>query len=85
MVEVFVRATEDVHATGLTVENRSVRKDGTESVWFTANPSVGVQRNAQAAIRAWAAEFGLTPAAEVKVARPEASDDGKETNPFAGG
>ncbi len=81
--EVFVRATAEVHEHGLVVENRSVKKDGTESVWFTANPAVGIQRNAQAAIRAWCAEFGLTPAAETKVGRSE-GDAGGGSNPFAG-
>lgn len=82
MVELFVTATAEVHEKGLTVENHSTRKDGTESVWVTANPAVAVQRNAQAAIRAWCAEFGLTPAAEMKLAKPEA-DDGDD-NPFGG-
>lgn len=80
-VEIFVRATKDVHDQGLTVENKSVKKDGAESVWFTANPAVGVQRNAQAAMRAWCSEFGLTPAAEAKVGGREASD-AEEDDPF---
>ena len=61
---------------GLVVENRSVKKDGTESVWFTANPSIGIELKAQAALKVWCNEFGLTPAAESKVkAGPEVSDD----------
>lgn len=80
MVETFVRATEEVHEKGLTVENRSVKKDGTESVWFTANPAVTVQRNAQAAVRAWSAEFALTPASAGKVSAPEGPKG--EQNPF---
>lgn len=80
MVETFWRATAEVHANGMTVENRSVRKDGTESTWFTANPAIGVQRTAQAAIRAWSAEFALTPASEGKVTAPEAGDGAQ--NPF---
>lgn len=80
MVELFITATRDVQENGLTVTNRSVRKDGTEATWVTANPAVAVQRNAQAAIRGWCAEFGLTPAAESKLVKPEA-DDGDE-NPF---
>lgn len=82
MVELFVTATEEVHRNGLTVENRSTRKDGSESVWFTANPAVGVQRNAQAAIRAWCAEFGLTPAAEMKLATGGGDDAGEDDDPF---
>lgn len=80
MWDTFVRATDDVHERGLVVENRSVKKDGTESTWFTANPAVAVQRNAQAAIRAWCSEFGLTPAAEGKLSTPEATDG--DANPF---
>lgn len=82
MVELFVAATEDVHLNGLTVENKSIRKDGTESVWYTANPAVGVQRNAQAAIRAWCAEFGLTPAAEMKLASGGGDDGPEDDDPF---
>lgn len=82
MVELFVTATKEVHSNGLTVENRSTRKDGTESVWFTANPAVGVQRNAQSAIRAWCAEFGLTPAAEMKLATGGDNDGAEDEDPF---
>lgn len=82
MVQLFVQATAEVHEKGLTVENHSTRKDGSESVWYTANPAVGVQRNAQAAIRSWCAEFGLTPAAEMKLAQ-EGGDGGQEDDdPF---
>ncbi len=80
--ETFVRATADVHERGLVVENKSVKKDGTETIWFTANPAVAVQLKAQAAIRAWCAEFGLTPSAESKVSAPEANSG--SNNPFAG-
>jgi P27 family predicted phage terminase small subunit len=83
MVELFVVATKDVHENGLTVENHSIRKDGSESTWYTANPAVGVQRNAQAAIRAWCAEFGLTPAAEMRIATSGGGDGEEDTNPFA--
>lgn len=79
----FVAATADIQARGLVVENRSVKKDGTESTWFTANPSVGIQKSSSAELRALASEFGLTPASETKVAKPEA-DDGEGSNPFAG-
>lgn len=83
MVSLFVRATAEVHAGGLTVQNRTVRRDGTESVWYTANPAVSVQRNAQAAMRGWAAHFGLTPSSEQAIGRPPADDDDAD-NPFAG-
>lgn len=81
MWETFVLATADVHERGLVVENHSTRKDGSESTWFTANPAVAVQRNAQAAVRAWCAEFGLTPSAEQRVAAAGVPD-GQDGNPF---
>lgn len=82
MWETFVRATADVHERGLVVENQSVKKDGTQTTWFTANPAVGIQLKAQAAIRAWCAEFGLTPAAENKVGSTANDGDGDD-DPFA--
>jgi P27 family predicted phage terminase small subunit len=82
MVQTFVVATREVHASGLTVENHSTRKDGSESTWLTANPAVGAQLKSQAAIRAWCAEFGLTPSAEMRLGKT--GDDGdEESNPFA--
>lgn len=47
------------------------------------NPLVGVVERASAEFRAWAAEFGLSPAAERKLTAP-AADVGDEENPFAG-
>lgn len=81
MWDVFVRATQEVHATGLVIENHSVKKNGTENTWYTRNPAVEIQRNAQQAVRAWCSEFGLTSAAEAKVSAPAASD-GEGDNPF---
>lgn len=46
------------------------------------NPLVGVVERASAEFRAWASEFGLSPAAENKLASPEAEPG--EENPFAG-
>jgi P27 family predicted phage terminase small subunit len=74
MWSLFVRATNEVHENGLTVRNTSVKKDGTESVWFTTNPAVATQKSAQAALKAWASEFGLTPSAEGKVKVGEGGD-----------
>ncbi len=82
MWETFVRATAEVHEKGLVVENRTIKKDGTESIWYTSNPAVSIQRNSQAAIRAWCSEFGLTPSAESKVKAAEANSG--SVNPFAG-
>lgn len=79
--ETFVEATKDVHSRGIVVENTSVKHDGTQKTWYTANPAVQVQKAAQAAIRAWCSEFGLTPAAENKVAGA-AKQDADEDDPF---
>ena len=46
------------------------------------NPAVMVEEAASKEIRAWCAEFGLTPAAESKVSRPEGGKHGEEANPF---
>jgi P27 family predicted phage terminase small subunit len=46
------------------------------------HPAVAVLEAASKDLRAWAAEFGLTPSAETRVTRPEAGD-GDEANPFA--
>jgi len=83
MWELFVTATDEVHRSGLVVKNRSVKKDGTESVWYTQNPAVGIQTKAQAAIRGWAQEFGLSPAAESRVSPPVVSSVYVPGNPFA--
>lgn len=47
------------------------------------HPLVGVVERASAEYRAWCSEFGLTPAAEGKLATP-AGDEGDQENPFAG-
>lgn len=46
------------------------------------HPLVGIVERASAEFRAWCAEFGLSPAAESKLASP--ADDGDKENPFAG-
>ncbi|WP_372495577.1 P27 family phage terminase small subunit [Saccharopolyspora soli] len=61
----FVEATRDVQANGLTIVNRSTRKDGTESEWTTTNPAVGIAKAAGTELRGFAAHFGLTPSTEV--------------------
>ena len=83
MWDLFVRATKQVHDEGLTVTNCSTRKDGSTSEWITKNPALSTQRDAQQAIRQWAAEFGLTPSAEGRLAVGGAPD-GEGVNPFAG-
>jgi len=46
------------------------------------NPAVMVEESASKEIRAWCSEFGLTPAAEAKVSRPEGGAHDGEANPF---
>lgn len=66
---------------------REMTADGsvlsTNSQGRVRHPAVAVIEAASKELRAWAAEFGLTPSAEGKVGRQETSD-GDEENPFAG-
>lgn len=48
-----------------------------------AAPWVGIAERAAREYRGWCAEFGLTPAAETKLAKPEAQGDA--ANPYAAG
>ena len=79
----YVDATRDVHANGLTVVNKSTRKDGSESEWVTKNPAVAVAERASQQWRSWCHEFGLTPSAEARVTAGGGSDDDDDENPFA--
>jgi P27 family predicted phage terminase small subunit len=80
----FVEATRNVQENGLTITNRATRKDGTESEWTTTNPAVGIASTAGKELRAFAAQFGLTPSSEAALSK--GGDDGDEDdNPFAAG
>lgn len=59
--------------------NGSLTTPGKESM--KAHPAVAALRNAQSTIRAFAHEFGLTPAAEANVSREDSGED--DGNPFA--
>lgn len=73
----LVRAQKELDAAGGTVL-------GTNSQGTVRHPAVAVLEAASKELRAWCAEFGLTPSAETRVSRPEdGGDDGE--NPFAGG
>ncbi|UCZ89055.1 phage terminase small subunit P27 family [Gordonia sp. WA4-43] len=77
----WVDAMRDVRANGFTVENSSIRKDGSESTWVTKNPAVAVMETAATHLRQYAQEFGLTPSAESKLvglADRGSSDDGDD-------
>ncbi len=57
----WVAATRDVAKNGLVVRNTSVKKDGTESTWFTKNPAVAIAEQADARRRAERLEAGRRP------------------------
>lgn len=46
------------------------------------HPAVAVIEAASKELRAWAAEFGLTPAQEVRVGGKDAGDGSQDDNPF---
>lgn len=77
-------ATRDIAQNGLTVRNTSVKKDGTESTWFTKNPAVAVAEQAETRLRQYANDFGLTPAGERNVSKRDDDRGDNEANPFAG-
>jgi len=82
----YVDAIRQVRKDGIVVENRSIRKDGTESVWKTKNPAMAVAERASQQLRSWAAEFGLTPSSEGKLSTAFGAVEGTpddEGNPFA--
>ena len=64
----YVVALRQVRADGITVTNRSRRKDGTETTWSTRNPAVAVMERAGQQLLRAAREFGLTPSAESELA-----------------
>lgn len=53
------------------------------SVQHAPNPDVGTMLKAIALHRALCAEFGLTPAAETRLAKPDAGNGDETGNPFA--
>ncbi len=55
---------------------------GVNSQGLVKSPAVAIEESAAKEYRGWCAEFGLTPAGEMRLATPEASD-GDEDNPFA--
>ncbi len=63
--------------------NKSVL--GVNSQGVCRHPAVAVVEAASKELRAWAAEFGLTPSAEGRLAKSEGGSDGEgDENPFAG-
>ncbi|WP_256251159.1 phage terminase small subunit P27 family [Mycobacterium malmoense] len=80
----WYKAQKDIQKNGLTVRNTSIRKDGTESVWFTKNPAVAIAEQAETRLRQYANDFGLTPAGERNVSKRNDDRDADEEDPFAG-
>jgi P27 family predicted phage terminase small subunit len=60
----FVAATVMIADEGMTVVNRSVRRDGTVTTWSTKHPAVDIQKSAHAGLKKWCAEFGMTPSSD---------------------
>lgn len=79
----WVTAIRDIAKNGQVVRNTSVKKDGTESAWFTKNPSVAVAEQAETRLRQYANDFGLTPAGERGVSKRDDDRGEFEANPFA--
>ncbi len=73
--ETFVEATKDVRVNGQTQTLPTGRK--------LANPSVGIAHAAAREYRAYAAQFGLTPAAESALGVKADGTDNDADNPFA--
>lgn len=78
----YVTALADVRKNGLTCENITIYKDGTESRRTVKNPALVVAETAAAQLRGMAQEFGLTPAAEGKLAHLSAGRGSDDANPF---
>jgi P27 family predicted phage terminase small subunit len=70
----FVDATKRVQAEGLTIQARQ---------GMLTHPAVGIARVAGRELRAFAAQFGLTPVAEMALGKT-GDDDAKDDNPFSG-
>lgn len=77
----FVTATRTVSAEGITTEVTSVSASGAETTRTVAHPAVAIARAAGRELRAYAAQFGLTPSSEQALAR--GADSGEDDNPFA--
>lgn len=56
---------------------------GTNSQGRVRHPAVAVIEAASKELRAWCAEFGLTPAAEGKVGRRPTDGEGDDSNPYS--
>lgn len=66
----FVDASKDIDARGTVVEGREGN--------LVKNPSVAMQRDAVTQIKAWCAEFGLTPSGRSRMQLPSENGNGGE-------
>ncbi len=69
----LVEAQREIDKVGVIIAN--------EHGFAVRNPAIGVIENASRELRAWANEFGLTPASETKLSR-EDGGAASEANPF---
>lgn len=77
----FVTATRIVSREGITSIVTTISASGAETTRTVPNPAVAIARSAGRELRAFAAQFGLTPSSEQALAR--GADDGEEDdNPF---
>lgn len=83
-VQTFWEAVASVKEDGIRVTNVTTYKDGTVTEREVPNPAVAVQFQAGSQIRQYAQEFGLTPAAEMKLATKAGKGDDPDENPFEG-
>lgn len=73
----FVLAARDVGRFGATVVRIYTRRDGSTVEERIANPAIALQQQTARELRAWCAEFGLTPSAESRLTIPDgATQDG---------
>jgi P27 family predicted phage terminase small subunit len=77
----FVTATRTVTREGITSEVTTISASGSETTRTVPHPAVSIARSAGRELRAYAAQFGLTPSSEQALAR--GADDGEDDNPFA--
>ena len=77
----FVTAARVVSREGITSIVTTISASGAETTRTVPNPAVAIARSAGRELRAFAAQFGLTPSSEQALAR--GADDGEEDdNPF---
>lgn len=77
----FVEATRTVTREGITDEVTTISASGSETTRTVPHPAVAIARSAGRELRAFAAQFGLTPSSEQALAK--GPEDDPDDNPFA--